>query len=37
VRAALTMPRLRRLCEVEGPEPLRRRAVMAPPDFLTIA
>jgi len=37
VRAALTMPRLRRLCEAEGPEPLRRRDVMAPPDFLTLA
>ncbi len=37
VRAALTMPRLRRLCEEEGPEPLRCRAVMAPPDFLTVA
>ncbi len=37
VRAAGSMPRLRRLCEVEGPEPLRRRGVLAPPDFLTAA
>jgi hypothetical protein len=37
VRAAQTMPRLRRMCEEEGPEPLRRRRLMAPPDFLTAA
>lgn len=37
VRWAESMPRLRRLCEKEGPEPLRRRQVMAPPEFLTIA
>jgi len=37
VRAAATMPRLRRSCEVEGPEPLRRRLVFAPADFLTAA
>jgi hypothetical protein len=37
VRAAETMPRLRRSCETEGPESLRRRRVYAPPDFLTIA
>ena len=37
VRAAETMPRLRRLCETEGPEPLRWRHVFAPPEFLTIA
>lgn len=37
VRAARQMPRLRRLCETEGPEPLRRRSVLAPPDFLTAA
>ena len=36
VKAALTMPRLRRLCEEEGPEPLRRRGILAPPEFLTI-
>jgi hypothetical protein len=37
VRAAATMPRLRAACEREGPEPLRRRGLLAPPDFLTIA
>lgn len=37
VRAAETLPRLRRLCEQEGPEPLRRRGLLAPPDFLTAA
>lgn len=37
VRAAATMPRLRRSCETEGPEPLRRRQIFAPPEFLTIA
>ena len=37
VRAAEIMPRLRRLCETEGPEPLRVRRIYAPPDFLTAA
>jgi hypothetical protein len=37
VRAAARLPRLRRLCEEEGPEPLRRRGVLAPPEFLTAA
>jgi len=37
VRAALSMPRLRSLCEREGPEPLRRRGLLAPPEFLSIA
>ncbi|HVT17784.1 MAG TPA: hypothetical protein VHQ90_16600 [Thermoanaerobaculia bacterium] len=37
VRAAATMPRLRAACERDGPEPLRRRGLLAPPDFLTIA
>lgn len=37
VRAAATMPRLRELCERSGPEPLRRRGFLAPPDFLTAA
>lgn len=37
VKAADTMPRLRRLCEEEGPEPLRRRGIFAPPEFLTVA
>jgi len=37
VRAAARMPRLRRACETEGPEPLRRRQLFAPADFLTAA
>jgi hypothetical protein len=37
VRAAADMPRLRRLCEEEGPEPLKRRDLLAPPDFLDAA
>lgn len=37
VRAAETMPRLRRLCEEEGPAPLRKRRILAPPEFLTWA
>lgn len=37
VRWAESMPRLRRLCEQEGPEPLRRRQVLAPPEFLAVA
>lgn len=37
VQAAATMPRLRRMCEEEGPLPLRRRGLLAPPDFLTVA
>jgi len=37
VRAAESLPRLRRLCEEEGPEPMRRRGLLAPPDFLTAA
>lgn len=37
VHAALRMPRLRRACLEEGPEPLRRRRILAPPDFLTAA
>jgi len=37
VRAAATMPRLRAVCEQDGPEPLRRRGLLAPPDFLSIA
>ena len=36
VKAARTMPRLRQLCELEGPEPLRRRGILAPPEFLTV-
>lgn len=37
VKAAAYLPRLRRTCETEGPEPLRRRHLLAPPDFLTTA
>lgn len=37
VRAAETMPRLRRSCETEGPESLRVRRIYAPPEFLTAA
>lgn len=37
VRSAATMPRLRKLCEQEGPEPLRRRGIFAPPEFLQVA
>ena len=37
VQSAKSMPRLLRLCEQEGPEPLRRRGILAPPDFLTAA
>ncbi len=37
VKAAERLPRLRQLCEEEGPEPLRRRWLLAPPDFLTAA
>lgn len=37
LRSAERMPRLRRLCEEEGPEPLRRRGLLAPPDFLMVA
>ena len=37
VGAAERMPRLRRSCETEGPEPLRVRRIYAPPEFLTSA
>jgi hypothetical protein len=37
LEAAQRMPRLRRLCETESPEPLRKRGFYAPPDFLTFA
>jgi len=37
VREASRLPRLRRLCEEEAPEPLRRRRIYAPPEFLTFA
>jgi hypothetical protein len=37
VKAADSLPRLRKTCEEEGPEPLRRRRLFAPPEFLTTA
>ena len=37
VRAATTMKYMRRLCETESPEPLRRRNLLAPPTFLEFA
>lgn len=37
LRYAAHMPHLRRLCESEAPEPLRRRRIYAPPDYLSAA
>ena len=37
LQAATRMKRLRALCEAEAPEPLRKRGLFAPPDFLTFA
>ena len=37
MEAASHMKRLRTLCESEAPEPLRKRGLYAPPDFLTFA
>jgi hypothetical protein len=37
LEAAARMKRLRTLCETEAPEPLRKRRLYAPPDFLTFA
>lgn len=37
VHSAATMPRLHRLCREEGPSPLRRRYLFAPPEFLKTA
>ena len=37
VRAAMTMRRLRRACELESPPPLRRRNLFAPADYLSFA
>jgi hypothetical protein len=37
VRAAMKMRHLRELCENESPEPLRRRGLLAPPNFLETA
>ena len=35
LNAAERMPRLRAWCEAESPEPLRRRKLFAPPDYLS--
>lgn len=37
LRAALIMKRLRALCETESPEPLRKRGLYAPPNYLELA
>jgi hypothetical protein len=37
VEAASRMPRLRTLCEQEAPEPLRKRRIYAPPNYLELA
>ncbi len=37
VASALTMKHLRHLCETEAPEPLRKRGLYAPPNFLEFA
>ncbi|MFP4439639.1 MAG: hypothetical protein ACLFVO_20545 [Chloroflexaceae bacterium] len=37
LEAATRMRHLRELCETEAPEPLRKRGLFAPPDFLTFA
>src|SRR4051812_18911164 len=37
LKSAQTLSRLRRLCEQESPEPLRRRRLYAPSGFLTFA
>ena len=37
LEAATHMKRLRALCKSEAPEPLRKRGLYAPPDFLTFA
>jgi hypothetical protein len=37
LKAAARMKRLRKLCESESPEPLRKRGFYAPPNFLEFA
>lgn len=37
VAAAERLPSLRKLCEEESPEPLKRRRLLAPPNYLTWA
>jgi len=37
LRSAETMKRLRTLCETQSPEPMRKRQLYAPPNFLEFA
>jgi hypothetical protein len=37
LKAAATMKHLRELCERESPEPLRKRGIYAPPNYLEFA
>lgn len=37
LESALTMKRLRTLCETQSPEPMRKRLLYAPPHFLEFA
>lgn len=37
LRSAETMKRLRTLCETQAPEPMRKRRLFAPPNFLEFA
>jgi hypothetical protein len=37
IESALRMKRLRELCETQSPEPLRKRHLYAPPNFLQFA
>jgi hypothetical protein len=37
VKSAATMKRLRALCKAESPEPLRKRGLYAPPNYLEFA
>lgn len=37
VKSAATMKRLRVLCETQSPEPLRKRGLYAPPNYLEFA
>jgi hypothetical protein len=37
VKSAETMKRLRTLCETQAPEPMRKRRLYAPPNFLEFA
>jgi hypothetical protein len=36
VPSAREMPRTRELCQTQGPEPMRKRRILAPPGYLTI-